>query len=864
MNRINPYSSTKPGNLFVGYEQLRQELLNGFLNGNSYAIIGGRHCGRTSLLYQIEKDLQTNGLESFQAVSRFFSIQTFSSLTPDILFKYLYKLVVSDIDAPACESIEKGEAYAQFLQNLRNARQSLDKEYNGRWMAILLIDDLDRVSKLLPYDWFFKNFRHLLMESEFRRHFRVVAAGSNEMSKLIISGDFPLNKMRIRHLHALRREQSLDLIHAGFEDELDPEEVERPILELTGGHPFLMQQLLKKIYDSDVKMNRETLKRLSGEISKEHNVFQQWSNGFGPAEHVVFQCLLDAPDGAIDVAEIPHLIDTTMSRRDVDEALTVLSYHGVINVSHFRRPRIAGAIFNNWYAQNRRRFIQRPDLNQFFSVTPKPKFGLKVNKNQKLGFVVRNLSENVISNVKMEFQSSAEIEIFQGREDKTYQPHERNEALCSATPHVAKQIAISYKINNHFGEPIYVSAERDNPFIPNQPASLAHFIGRREELQRIREEIHQQHFLLFGPRRIGKTSLLFQIMEELQGSCIPVYISLQQFSKRDGESLFDEFIYKITRVLMERDILNASGLNTTEDRISEIIRCLHEKRLALLIDEMDVGKEVENFDVFIERMRAVIQPVKCIRTVFSSGPFIYRDLVSPRSPLYNMVSQIPLSRFSDDEAKNLLRLAEDRDIVFEEEVIEECLKWTGGLPLYLQIMGDRLYQLLKDRNAAERRATRQIIEKIKQEMINNVFEWQRFWNMFDHMEKTILAICAHEEGPPDIPFVKNKIERFTRERLPFTRVREKLTNLVWHGLLDNSGNGEYGFTARLVHDWLKNKLYYPDEIQDLFFFGGDPHEAIRTAGVAPELLQPYNAGHRPGGFEGEKSGVGQGVNLPWE
>jgi len=32
MTGENPYNSTRPGNLFVGYERLRAQLLNGFHN----------------------------------------------------------------------------------------------------------------------------------------------------------------------------------------------------------------------------------------------------------------------------------------------------------------------------------------------------------------------------------------------------------------------------------------------------------------------------------------------------------------------------------------------------------------------------------------------------------------------------------------------------------------------------------------------------------------------------------------------------------------------------------------------------------------------------------------------------------------
>jgi KaiC/GvpD/RAD55 family RecA-like ATPase len=50
--KLNPYNSTKPGNLFTGYEKLGQRILNGLSNGKSFAVMGGRRCGKTSLLLQ--------------------------------------------------------------------------------------------------------------------------------------------------------------------------------------------------------------------------------------------------------------------------------------------------------------------------------------------------------------------------------------------------------------------------------------------------------------------------------------------------------------------------------------------------------------------------------------------------------------------------------------------------------------------------------------------------------------------------------------------------------------------------------------------------------------------------------------------
>ena len=61
----NPYNCTAPGSLFVGYEQERGQIMQGFRDGNSYAILGGRRCGKTSLLLQLVRDLQSNGLQPF-------------------------------------------------------------------------------------------------------------------------------------------------------------------------------------------------------------------------------------------------------------------------------------------------------------------------------------------------------------------------------------------------------------------------------------------------------------------------------------------------------------------------------------------------------------------------------------------------------------------------------------------------------------------------------------------------------------------------------------------------------------------------------------------------------------------------------
>ena len=55
MSTRNPYSVSRPGNLFTGYERLRQRIIDGLGNGHSYAITGGRRCEKPPFSYKLPR-----------------------------------------------------------------------------------------------------------------------------------------------------------------------------------------------------------------------------------------------------------------------------------------------------------------------------------------------------------------------------------------------------------------------------------------------------------------------------------------------------------------------------------------------------------------------------------------------------------------------------------------------------------------------------------------------------------------------------------------------------------------------------------------------------------------------------------------
>ena len=73
---------------------------------------------------------------------------------------------------------------------------------------------------------------------------------------------------------------------------------------------------------------------------------------FGQAEHAVYQLLSEASDGMLPVRDIRHRSDPSLAPH-IDEDLTVLSYHGLIDDSEPDEPQIAGTLFRDWYRDNR-------------------------------------------------------------------------------------------------------------------------------------------------------------------------------------------------------------------------------------------------------------------------------------------------------------------------------------------------------------------------------------------------------------------------------------------------------------------------------------------------------------------------------
>src|SRR6516225_4270257 len=124
---VNPYNCSRPGNLFVGYETVRRRMLRGLENGKSYAVLGGRRCGKTSLLIKIQEDLES---QTRRFLPRMLDMQAVVPRSPADFFSAVYNLVVRDINAPSWN----GTHYQDFLMALNRVKPQIEQRYTPDWV----------------------------------------------------------------------------------------------------------------------------------------------------------------------------------------------------------------------------------------------------------------------------------------------------------------------------------------------------------------------------------------------------------------------------------------------------------------------------------------------------------------------------------------------------------------------------------------------------------------------------------------------------------------------------------------------------------------------------------------------------------
>jgi tetratricopeptide (TPR) repeat protein len=243
---------------------------------------------------------------------------------------------------------------------------------------------------------------------------------------------------------------------------------------------------------------------------------------------------------------------------------------------------------------------------------------------------------------------------------------------------------------------------RFNPYIAGAPVlDTEMFFGREQLIERILQTIHNNSLLLYGERRIGKTSLQHHLRRRLlqlddpHYEFFPVYVDLQgtpesQFFATLAEDVFHELAPLLDGMRPGKGLEPDAkyGYRELVADLRKVIKALEEKtskqvKLVLLIDEVD---ELNAYDPRInQRLRSLFMKSFAEHLVaVVSGVEIRKQWDKEGSPWYNFFEEIEVTPIGRDDAEELITRPIGGVFKLDQEVIDRILELTDRKPYHVQ------------------------------------------------------------------------------------------------------------------------------------------------------------------------------------
>jgi AAA+ ATPase superfamily predicted ATPase len=254
-----------------------------------------------------------------------------------------------------------------------------------------------------------------------------------------------------------------------------------------------------------------------------------------------------------------------------------------------------------------------------------------------------------------------------------------------------------------------------NPFVSGEPVRREDmFFGRYDLLQRIVDTLHNNSIMIHGERRIGKTTLLYQLaarlreVDDAEFWFIPLYIDLEGTAEESFfHFLMEEILSGVQTLpnaresvqLAFQELLYYTGPadNYTDREFSRDLRdVIHvlqaygevnhpnkHLRMILLLDEMDVMSSYNR--IVQQRLRRIfMREFSATLGAVVAGIQISKDWDRVESPWYNLFNEIELGPFDRQQAVELLVEPIREYYRYEPAAIEFIIDHSDGRPYRLQ------------------------------------------------------------------------------------------------------------------------------------------------------------------------------------
>ncbi|MBD2252489.1 AAA family ATPase [Nostoc parmelioides] len=266
--------------------------------------------------------------------------------------------------------------------------------------------------------------------------------------------------------------------------------------------------------------------------------------------------------------------------------------------------------------------------------------------------------------------------------------------------------------------------EIDSPYITGVPLTLeqAIFTGRTDiatHIEHLLVDRRRPPLLLYGQRRMGKTSLLNNIGKLLPNSIIPMFVDLQ--GAPSSASDYAGFLYNLARGMttsakqqsaltlpkITRETLADDPFTRFDEWLDQVEQVLEQNTALLMLDEFEALDSAINRGRFDEEdvlgmLRHLIQHRPRFKMLLA-GSHTIQEYQRWASYLIN-VQVVHISYLKEEEARQLIEHpVKDFTLRYEPDAVERVLQLTRCHPFLVQLLCGEIIVLKNEQDPSIRR-----------------------------------------------------------------------------------------------------------------------------------------------------------------
>jgi tetratricopeptide (TPR) repeat protein len=358
-----------------------------------------------------------------------------------------------------------------------------------------------------------------------------------------------------------------------------------------------------------------------------------------------------------------------------------------------------------------------------------------------------------------------------------------------------------------------------NPYITGYPVGNTHaFVGRDDIVREVRQVLRQPNnnaIVLYGQRRIGKTSVLRELKAKLpqKNAYYVVLFDLLDKSNWPLEKVLQELAKKISDVLQPEKLdLGDDPETTFRPCLIELLNQLpSEQSLVLLFDEFDVldDPNIENAQpantVFFPYLRNLLDVDRQrLNFVFVIGRNI-DDMTKIAKSFFRTAPAKRVSLLEYKDTVQLIRLSEtNQTLSWPNKVIEEIWQLTNGHPYLTQQFCSQVWENIYYNNPNELpTVTIKEVKAVEQgnilEACGNALEW--LWDGLPSAEKVVASALAGAGAKAITDAQLKTILNKSGVRMMGQSLRNAPRTLQDWDLIEPADGG-YRFRVELLRRWI--------------------------------------------------------------